>query len=354
MAVTPGLYEVEGNPNCGNLYQATVVSGPDTDLLDLGPLYGFKYNTNPTADVTHPLTNDGVWEVTSGPQDPYNSVSIFNVVLSESQGVQFDWSATLGIDAVIVKAQDANAYVYYPEEFGDAGLMAPDGKSISHIEFCYDYELFAEKTADASYNLYYDWTITKGEDGEYWKFIGDPAWSHDYDIIVDRTEREDDFAVSGVITVKNPTPFNVTFEVSDVLEIGEVEVPVTTVTCGTYLLGPAEQTTCSYSVDLDAKANGKNVATVNYLTAEYVGEGDYVFKPAEDAEALFYFGDPKAYIGPSTVNVTDTFPYPGGTTEALGSASEYTNFDNDQTFECSSNPDDYTNGSYSYTKVNRA
>jgi hypothetical protein len=152
-AVTPGLYEVAGaGTSCANLYEAEVFSGPALDLADLGPLLGLKYDTNPTGDVSNTLTDNAPWVVTSGPQDPKNSISIFNVVLDAGEGVQFDWSATLGLDAVIVKAQNANAYVYSPEAFGDSGLIAPDGKAISHVEFCYDYELTVTKDAAGSYD----------------------------------------------------------------------------------------------------------------------------------------------------------------------------------------------------------
>ena len=73
-----------------------------------------------------PLVDDSPWIVTNGPQDPNNWVSIYNITLEEGEGgVQFDWAASLGIDAVIVKAQDANAYVYFPEAFGAIGLSAP-------------------------------------------------------------------------------------------------------------------------------------------------------------------------------------------------------------------------------------
>ena len=195
LAVTPGLYEVSGNPSCGDLYQATVVSGPDTSLADLGPLFGFKYDANPTGDVSSTLTDNNPWTLTNGsPADPNNSVSISNVVLSGGEGVEFDWSATLGIDAVIVKAQDSNAYVYSPEAFGDSGLTAPGGKAVSHVEFCYDYELDADKTANAEYTATYTWAITKDYDGTYDGFIGDPAFDHDYLVTVDQTVTESDFA----------------------------------------------------------------------------------------------------------------------------------------------------------------
>ena len=59
----------------------------------------------------------------------------------------FNWSATFGIDAVIVKGgPNANLYIYQPptESISDTGLHAPLNPStatffgLSHIEFCYD------------------------------------------------------------------------------------------------------------------------------------------------------------------------------------------------------------------------
>ena len=262
MAVTPGLYLVEGNPNCANLYETDVISGPDTELLDLGPLFGFKYDTNPTGDVSSTLTNNAPWVVTNGPQDPGNSVSIFNVLVSGGEGVQFDWSATLGIDAVIVKAQDANAYVYSPEAFGDSGLVAPDGKAISHVEFCYDYEVDVSKDATPSFTRTYEWTITKDFDATYDKFIGDPATSHGYEVSVDQTVTDSDWNVTGFIYIDNNTPFDATIE--SVTDVVSPDIAAT-VDCGVtfpYILDAGDSLVCDYSADLPDGADRTNTATV--------------------------------------------------------------------------------------------
>ena len=59
----------------------------------------------------------------------------------------FDWSSTIGIDAVYVKggAGGSNLYVYAPtaqspEQFSDDGLTTPgtSGNGVSHMSFCYD------------------------------------------------------------------------------------------------------------------------------------------------------------------------------------------------------------------------
>ena len=69
----------------------------------------------------------------------------YSVTLSNTSGTIFDWSSTLGMDAVIVKGgPNANVYAYN-EATGDTGLYAPDNSSggpagLSHVSFCYDKE----------------------------------------------------------------------------------------------------------------------------------------------------------------------------------------------------------------------
>lgn len=69
-----------------------------------------------------------------------------------SDGVYFNWTSTIGVDAVLVKGgPNANLYVYNPESFGDTGLHSPLNASgrpaaISHIEVCFDYELALTKS----------------------------------------------------------------------------------------------------------------------------------------------------------------------------------------------------------------
>jgi hypothetical protein len=73
---------------------------------------------------------------------------VHTVTITSDDGIYFDWTSTLGIDAVIVKGgPNANLYEYDPpaESFGDTGLHSPLGAgpdgtqphAISHIDFCY-------------------------------------------------------------------------------------------------------------------------------------------------------------------------------------------------------------------------
>jgi hypothetical protein len=87
--VTPGF--VEGNPSC----------------TDLG--YGFGYKIDPPNPGTYAI--DG-----------------FGMLTFTSDGTYFDWTSTVGVDAVIVKGgPNSNVYVYDPpaEAFSDTGLHSP-------------------------------------------------------------------------------------------------------------------------------------------------------------------------------------------------------------------------------------
>jgi hypothetical protein len=96
-----------------------------------------------------------------------------NTVTVTTDGVHFSWSSTLGMDAVIAKGgPNANVYIYDPpaEETSDGNLHSPINPSngepfgLSHIEFCYDYNLDVSKTADTTFTRTFGWTIDKTVD----------------------------------------------------------------------------------------------------------------------------------------------------------------------------------------------
>ena len=80
------------------------------------------------------------------PPTPGNySIDGGQFVWTTSDGVYFDWNATIGIDAVVCKGGPlgVNAYDYDPASYGDTGLYCPDSASggpaeISHILVCLD------------------------------------------------------------------------------------------------------------------------------------------------------------------------------------------------------------------------
>jgi hypothetical protein len=311
-SVTPQV--VSGNPSC----------------VGLGYTYGFKPQPEPPPSGTYTI-----------PGTSYT-------VTIDSDGTSFDWTSTLGIDAVIVKGGPAaNVYRYTPESFGDTDLVSPNNPTtppeISHIEFCYDFEVVVSKTANTSYTRTYDWDITKGDDATYNLFVGG-SQNHDYTIDLDQTVTDSDFAVSGVITIFNPDPGN-SATIASVTDTVSGGINATVSGCTSTTVPPGGTVTCNYTASLPNKDSRTNTATVT--TSGKVGGGS--------GTAAVTFGAPTTTGGPSSVNVgDDNGSADTGDDRSFGPFDGDASTGYDRTFTCSSNPSDYTNGTYSYTVVNTA
>jgi hypothetical protein len=315
-AAATGPTPVPDNPNCA----------------DLGYGFGFKINEAPNGKFYFTSTHG---ELTSGaPEDPNNYV-----IVSNSDGVFFDWTSSLGIDAVIVKGgkEGANLYEYDPEATGDEGLTTPTSQDISHIEFCYDYEVDVSKDVHTSFTRTYNWDITKDPDGEYSMFAGDST-THGYTVSVDQTGFSDsDWAVAGTITIENNTPFDARIEsVSDEIS-GFGSVSVDCVVEVPYDLPAGQTLICSYSTPLPDGSNRTNTALAT--TSGIVGGGE--------ATVDVVFGAPTTEVN-KEINVTDT------NGQSWGPVSGDTTWTYDKTFTCSSDPTDYVDGHYMFTKDNTA
>jgi hypothetical protein len=273
-AATPSVQPtvVDDNPSC----------------TDLGFDFGYKIDSGPfNGSFT---SGDGA----------------LTVDLISGDGVSFEWSSDIGIDAVIVKGgPNANVYVYDPpaESYGDAGLTPPVNPNngtpyaISHIEFCYDFELTVSKDATTEFTRTYLWDIDKGVTPESWDlFTGDTGTS-EYTVRVDRQGYTDsDWMVSGTIAVANDTPYDavvtgLTDVVSDLI-IADVNCPITF----PHLLAPGSSLSCTYEAPLPDGTDRVNTATA--ITAEgIVGNGT--------GTADVTFGEPTKVVD-DTVTVTDT------------------------------------------------
>lgn len=263
-AVAPRI--LTGNPNC-----ATLNASADPAFSGVTSNFGLKIEAggqNAVPNGNYPLVNGGNGKLTGGaPADPLNSVTISN-----SNGTTFDWLASLGIDAVIVKGgDDSNVYVYTPEALADSGLLSPTKNggtpALSHVEFCYDYEtpqLDIVKTVQPKYKRTWTWDIDKSAD----QTTGGPLSPGDvfevnYDVTVSATSADSDHAVDGTITVTNNTqlPTSVS-SVTDELNDG---TPGAVVCPQPFpvVLQPAQQLVCSYTATgLDGTENN-NTATVS-------------------------------------------------------------------------------------------
>lgn len=235
-------------------------------------------------------------------EDPYSGTFTFdgfNTVTINTDGTYFDWSSTLGMDAVMSKGGDAaNVYFYDPESFGDEGLHSPNNSSggpaaISHISFCYDYELEISKTAVPKFTRTYHWDIVKSVTPESIEmFVGDQADAK-YTIDITKTGYTDsDWNLSGVVTVTNPSPFAVDFSYEDYLSNG---MPVD-LSCPAMVVPAFGSIDCTYSIDLDSGDYITNTVAITSLTYGVYGG---------QASASASFTTPTTEVYP-TVNVSDT------------------------------------------------
>jgi len=318
-----------------------VLWSDNPNCADIGYGFGFKINQSP--EGWFPLDGSVAGtELTGGAlPDSGNEVRIYNVITVGEDRVEFDWESTLGIDAVIVKGgpEGANVYEYDPEDYGDEGLGTPASASgISHVEFCYDYELDVTKDAHTSYTRTYDWDITKTPNADYVGFVGD-SFPHEYTITVKRTGHTDsDWAVNGTITIENNTPFDATITgVSDVVSTGMAA----SVDCGVtfpYTLAAGGTLACTYSADLPDASGRTNTATVT--TSGVVGGGE--------ATADVDFSNATITEVNAEVNVTDDYGTSDtGDDQSFGPLGDGEWATYTRNFECPDDPADYTGGTYS-------
>lgn len=231
------------------------------------------------------------------------------VTISEAAGGQvFSWQVSDGIviDQVVAKGGSGGANIYDyttidPNPSSDGSLHSPLNPSgeyadLSHIDFCYHYQLTVAKTADTSYTRTFLWDITKTVSPETLELFAGDSGEVAYTVAVAQTGFEDsNWAAQGEISIANDTPFAAIIEsVNDVIsDYGSVAVD-----CGVtfpYQLLSKSTLTCSYSTSLPDGVDRVNSATV--VTSGAV-EGD-------TATAAVEFGDPTTLVN-DTINVDDT------------------------------------------------
>jgi hypothetical protein len=208
------------------------------------------------------------------------------------------------------------------------------------------------KTATGTLDRSYSWTIDKsGSPLTHDLWAGQSA-DTDYDIDVVKSVADSNLRVTGNVTITVPaklpdgdknSPDAVITSLTDVFAQGAVTTNGTFTDCAVpFTVKAGESRVCAYTLTPPSGAAG-----VNTVTAVVTGNPTSFTATANVASFT------PTVTGYDTINVTDTFD--GGAPEALGSTSVTTEFDNDQTFSCSSDPALYAgDGKYSYTKTNVA
>lgn len=261
--------------------------------------------------------------------DGYNSVQFSYVDTATGQVVEF--TSDLAFDAVIVKGgPNALYYQFDPEATSATGLSAPINPNtdryydISHVSFCFDYELTVEKTAQTSFTRTWDWDIVKTATPDYHLIANGDFATTTYDVtVVQNGYTDSDWAIAGTITISNSTPFATTVEtVDDVLSNGTA-VPVD---CGTAIpakLLPGETLDCTYDIAVSDGSNLVNNVDVTTPTTDVV-DGNSASAAADfDAAVITAVNE--------TVTIEDNFE---GAVTLLGNASATYTFTYSRDFTC--------------------
>lgn len=324
VTAAPALAQDPGDPS-GNGVQPVYVAGNPT-CTGLGYDFGFK------PQVGEDDFDSGYFE---GSPDGINTIT------ADSDGTYVDWTSTLGIDAVIVKGgPNANVYVYDPpaESFGDSGLTTPGAAyDISHIEFCYDYELDVTKDAAGTYDRTHTWDIEKSVDPTSQSGFAGELLDWTWTVDVSESALDSNFAVTGKITINNATPFSVDFSVADSLDDGTAAVVV----CPAYTVLAGGSVECSYTASPTDASATENTVIVTSLTANV--DGDTASAPVGWTATV--------YNGTADVDDDQETDFP----LTLNAGEGPWQWTETQDHTCSANRDDYdANGSYSATLDNYA
>jgi hypothetical protein len=331
------------------------------------PVKGFQPAYNPQyADINLPTCAEALPFENTTPQSEVARAKVKKV--TEPSGYESGWSFTLSsvtagcarsetkqttnTDFVTFDAVLEDGCQYTITETGQPGW---EFKEKSGCEFTVNYpadygEVFeciytneqnlplnTSKTANATFTRTYSWTISKAPDGEYWKFIGDPATTHGYTVNVDKTTVDSNWAVSGSITITNPN----TARGVEITSVSDVFAGISaSVDCGVsfpYTIAGSGTLTCTYNAALPGESNGTNTATVITSVSGLGGM----------ATADVTFGDPPTVNGYNSINVTDS-------NGQSWSASDDATWTYTRDFACSTNTAAYTNGVDSDSYMNTA
>ena len=266
----------------------TLSNDANITCQSLGYDYGLKPTPENAPNGTY-LLNNGV-----------DSVTVDN----NATGVD-SWSSTIGIDAVVVKGGQngqSNVYTYPSESFGDTNLTTannPNGQpaGLSHLLFCYDYELSVSKTATPTFDRTWAWSIDKSADQSNLTLSQGQSQTVNYVVAVNTTGSTDsNYGVNGTITIHNPDPTK-TATVTSITDQITGLLSTTPVNCSVslpYVLAAGDTLTCTYSQALSDASSRTNTATVTSTGI-----------PGGSGSANIVFGAPTNQID-ECVDVTDS------------------------------------------------
>lgn len=225
----------------------------------------------------------------------------------DTNGTYVSWSsANFPIDAVIVKGSDAaNIYEYDPASYSDSELASPINSSgnpagLSNLTFCWTPRLKVSKTAETSFTRTWAWDIEKilvnPADGKLLLAKGQ-SFDAEYKVVLSVLSKTDsDFAVTGVITIENPSYNGLPATITSVYDVisDDIEAYVDC-SAADFSLDAGQTTTCTYYAELPDASSRLNTATVETSGAVKGSNGtaDVVFgsDPSLEVDECVYVDD---------------------------------------------------------------
>jgi hypothetical protein len=240
-------------------------------------------------------------------------------------GNTIDWHSDLPVKAVLLKSgrQGHNLYNYVQpggpgKQTADDGLTTPTGQDISHVSFCYNYELVVTKTASTTFKRTWDWAIDKRAAVDAVTLSVGQQHLVGYTVAASATSLDSAWAAGGDIHVLNPAPFAVAVNgVADEMTGGVAAE----VSCGAAfpITVPAHATLdCVYAAALPDASPRTNTAAA---TSGTVASGPASVAGGSGTAAVV-FGAPTTRID-ECVSLADTFA--GAGLPATLCAGELTN-----------------------------
>jgi hypothetical protein len=165
------------------------------------------------------------------------------------------------------------------------------------------FALNVRKSANTSYDRTYHWTIEKTGSESSLILALEQTFVVYYDVVVDLDDpafTDDDFAVDGVIGIRNPAPIDATLnDITDGISgFGPAEVD-----CGVefpYTLPAGTGMSCSYHADLPDKTTRTNTATVELQNYDY--DSDEI---GTESGETYFSGTANVNFGAATVTQID-------------------------------------------------
>lgn len=331
------------------------------DCEDLGRGYQLGFQIYGARNGTYYFTRYFGRLVGGAPEDRQNSVTI-----SGSDSRTFDWSASMGIDAVIVNTGGQSAVTRLNEatsgnDYHGATNYYGKPYQVSKVFFCYDYELSVDVEAEGTAtggSSSVTWDITKSVDAaQKSAFAGEQA-VFNYTVAVDaETVAGGDngtgtYSLKTVLKIKNNTPLTARMtNGSLVLNPGNINLltPSTTIDCGgrqlrmPLRLNARSELVCTLTTPLESMVVGAVTAQVQ--TYGYVGGG------SDTADVVWTtVGGGTGEVGFDEITVTDTNAAFGGPRTATASQS----WQYPVSLACPTDPAAYTNGQATVTLNNTA